>query len=68
MLRTLLAFFNRDAMPCTAAPRSCVPEPSGPDRLRLRWSSRDGRLMSRWHREARDLADEAARIAGCPAA
>jgi hypothetical protein len=68
MLRTLATFFNSGVMPRTAAPRRRVAAPFGPDRLRLRWTTRGGRLMSRWHRETRDLADEGARITNCPAA
>jgi len=68
MLRTLLAFFNPDVMPSTAAHRSPLSTPLGWNSLRLQWTTRDGRLISRWHREARDLADEGARITGCPAA
>ena len=68
MLRTLLASVNPGAIPRTAARRSRVPEPFGPDRLRLHWTTRDGRLMSRWHREPLGLVEEGAPMAAYPAA
>lgn len=68
MLRILVNFFSPDVIPRTAAPRSRVPEPFGPDRLRLHWTTRDGRPMSRWRKEPRDLVEEGVRMTNCPAA
>jgi hypothetical protein len=68
MLRTLLAFFNPDATACTAAPRTRVAAQPLRNRLRLHWTTRDGRLVSRWHHESGGLAEDDARMTGCPAA
>jgi hypothetical protein len=68
MLRTMQAFFNPDVMPSTAAHRSPLSTPLAWGGVRLQWTARDGRLMSRWHRVAHDLANEGARITDCPAA
>jgi hypothetical protein len=68
MLRTLLTFFNPDATPGTAARRSRVAAHSRPNRLRLLWTTRDGRLVSRWQREPLGLVEEGAPLAGHPAA
>ena len=68
MLRTLVTFFSPDVMPGTDAPRIRVPEPFGPDRLRLHWTARDGRLLSRWRKEPRNLVEEGVRRTDCAAA
>jgi hypothetical protein len=68
MLRTLLACFNLDAMPRTAARPSRASAHSRPNRLRLHWTTRDGRLMSRWDPEPLGLVEQGAPVAAYPAA
>jgi hypothetical protein len=68
MLRRLLAFFNADAMPPTAAHRNRASAHPQLNRLRLHWTTCDGRLMSRWYREPLGLVEEGAPMAAYPAA
>jgi hypothetical protein len=68
MFRTVVTLFNPDVMPSTAAHGSPLATPLVSNGPRLRWMTRDGRLMSRWRLEPCDRADEGARITGCSAA
>jgi hypothetical protein len=68
VFRTVMTPFNPDVMLSTAAPRGRDLVQHGPNRLRLQWTARDGRLMSRWVREPRDIAEEGSRITDRPAA